>query len=127
MLRALPDMAALAPIAGAYVGAFNLAVRQGWGAVVALANGIWAGILAIAASGLLFAAVDLARAIAAGEIRGIVGFLRRFGDTVEALLAQVADASLLTLSLGAAAAAGVLTELVHWLMVRIRSRRQRTD
>ena len=127
MLRALPEMAALAPIAGAYVGAFNLAVRQGWGVVVALANGVWAGILAIVASGILFAAVDVARGIAAGEIGGIVGLLDRFGDTVEMLLAELTDASLLTVSLGATAAAGVLTELVHWLMVRVRSRWQRSD
>jgi hypothetical protein len=121
LLRGLPDMAMLAPIAGAYVGAFNLAVRQGWGIVVALANGVWAGILSIVASGVLYTSVAMARGIAMGEIGGVGGFFDRFGDTVELLLAELSDAGLLTLSLAATAAAGLLTEIIHWLMVRVRS------
>ena len=127
LLRAVPDMAVLAPIAGAYIGAFTLAVRQGWGMVVALANGAWAGVLSMVAAVVLCTSVDMARGVAAGEIRGIVGFFDRFGDTLELLLAELADASLLTLALGATAAAGLLTELVHWLMVRVRSMRQRSQ
>jgi hypothetical protein len=94
--------------------------------VVALANGIWAGILLIVASGVLCTSVAMARGVATGEIGGVGGFFERFGDTVELLLAELADLSLLTLALGATAAAGLLTELVHWLMVRVRSRRQRS-
>ena len=127
LLRAAPDMAVLAPIAGAYVGAFNLAVRQGWGMVVALANGIWAGILTILAAGVLCTSVEMARGVAAGEVGGLGGFLDRFGETLELLLAELADFSLLTIALGATAAAGLLTELVHWLMVRVRSGRQRSN
>jgi hypothetical protein len=125
LMRTIPDLGAIAPIAGAYIGAFNLAVRQGWGVVVALANGVWAGILTIGASGVLYTAIDLARGIAAGDIRGIGGFFDHFGNTVELLLTELGDAHLLMLSLAAAAAAGVLTELIHWLMVRARSRSQR--
>lgn len=127
LLRTIPEMGAIAPIAGVYIGGFNLAVRQGWGMVVALANGIWAGILSIVASGVLYTAVDLARGIAAGEIRGVGGFFDRFGDTVELMLAMLGNAPLLTLSLAATAAAGILTEAVHWLMVRVRSRSQRSN
>lgn len=125
-LGAMPDMAALAPVAGAYIGAFNLAVRQGWGVVVALANGVWAGMLWIVASGVLYAAVAMARGMAAGDVDGVGAFFDRFGDTAELLLSVFSDARLLMLSLGATAVAGVLTELVHWLMVRVRSRRQRS-
>lgn len=120
LLRALPDMAILAPIAGCYVGAFNLAVRQGWGLVVALANGVWAGILSAFASGILYMSVVMARGVAEGEIGGLGGFFDRFGDTLELLLAALSDAGLLMVSLGATAVAGVLTEIVHWLMVRVR-------
>jgi hypothetical protein len=126
LLREIPDMAVLAPIAGLYVGAFNLAVRQGWGMVVAFANGVWAGILSIVAAGVLCTSVAMARGVASGDIGGAGGFFDHFGNTVELLLAELADASLLTLALGASAAAGLLTELVHWLMVRVRSRRQRS-
>jgi hypothetical protein len=120
LLRNVPDMAMLAPIAGGYVGAFNLAVRQGWGMVVALANGVWAGILSIVASGVLYTSVAVARAIATGEIGGIGRFFDIFGDTVELLLAELSNAGLLTLSLAATASAGLLTEIIHWLMVRVR-------
>lgn len=127
LMRSVPEMVVLAPIAGAYVGAFNLAVRQGWGVVVALANGVWAGVLAIVASGVLYMFVELAREIATGGVLNVGRFFEHFGDTVELLLSEVSDAPLLTLSLIATAAAGVLTELVHWLMVRVRSRWQRSD
>jgi hypothetical protein len=127
MLRSIPEMSMLAPIAGGYVGAFNLAVRQGWGVVVALANGVWAGILAIVASGVLCTAIGLTRAVAAGEIGGVGGFFEHFGDTVDLLLIELGDAHLLTLALGAAAGAGIVTELIHWLMVRLRSSRQRSS
>ena len=127
LLRAIPEMGMLAPIAGAYIGAFNLAARQGWGLVVALANGVWAGILAIVASGVLFMAVGMARGLAAGDVSGGGRFFDRFGDTLELLLVELGDATLLLLSLAATAAAGILTELIHWLMVRVRSRWQRSN
>lgn len=124
LLRSMPEMSMLGPIAAAYVGGFTLAVRQGWGVIVALANGIWAGLLSIAVAGVLYIAVDLARAIAAGEISGLGRFFELFGETVDLLLANVGRPQLLMLSLAATAGAGVLTELIHWLMVRVRSRRR---
>lgn len=127
MVRSIPDIGALAPVAGAYVGAFNLAVRQGWGLVVALANGVWAGILSIVAAGVLYTAVEMARAVVGGEISGLGGFFDRFGDIVDSLVATLDDATLLTLALAAAAAAGVLTELIHWALVRVRSKWQRSN
>ena len=127
LLSAIPEMGALSLIGAAYVGAFNLAVRQGWGLVVALANGVWAGVLSLAASGVLYMVVETAREIASGEISGIGGFFDSFGDTVELLLAALGDARLLMVLFAATSAAGVLTELIHWFMVRVRSRRQRSN
>jgi hypothetical protein len=127
MLRDVPQMGALGPITAAYIGGFTLAVRQGWGFIVALANGVWAGVLTIVGSGVLYMAVELARTIAAGEVSGIGGFFDRFGETLDLLLAQLGDAPLLMLTLAATACAGLLTEIVHWLMVRVRGRRQRPN
>jgi hypothetical protein len=124
LLRAVPEMGAIAPIAGAYVGAFSLAARQGWGLIVALANGIWAGILAILASGVLYTAVQVTSGLVAGDLARLFD---RFGDAVDRLLAAVGDAPLLALSLAATATVGVLTELVHWVMVRVRSKWQRSN
>ncbi len=103
LMRSQPQMGVLAPVAGIYVGAFNLAVRQGWGLVVALANGVWAGILSIAAAGVLYTAVEMARAVGAGEISSLGSFFERFGDTVDSLFAALGDATLLTLALAATA------------------------
>jgi hypothetical protein len=127
MLRHMPEMIALAPIAGAYVGGVSLAVRQGWGFIVALANGVWAGVLAVVASGVLYLAVETARAVAAGEVAGFGGFFLVFSGTVDLLLGQLGDPQLLTLLLAATACAGLLTEAVHWLMVRARQHRQRSN
>ena len=56
MLKVLPDMLVLGPVAGAIIGYVNLSVRQGWGFIVAFANGVWAGVLAI----LLYLAMGVA-------------------------------------------------------------------
>lgn len=127
LVRQIPEIGALGPIAAAYVGGFNLAVRQGWGLIVALANGVWAGTLAIVASGVLYTAVEMARAVREGDIRGSASFFEVFGETLDVLLAQLGNLPLLTLSLAATACAGMLTELLHWLMVRVRERLQRSS
>jgi hypothetical protein len=127
LLRRIPEMAVLGPLAAAYVGGFNLAVRQGWGAIVAFTNGIWAGILAIVAAGVLYLAVEMARALATGEVTGFGSFLGRFGEIVDLLVDELGHAQLLVLALAAAACAGLLTEALHWLMVRVRERHQRSN
>jgi hypothetical protein len=123
----VPEMIVLGPLAAAYVGAVSLAVRQGWGFVVALANGVWAGILSIVAAGVLYLALEMARAAGTGGIGSFRSFFVVFADTMDLLLQELAYPELLTLSLAATACAGVLTEAVHWLMVRVRERRQRPN
>ncbi|MEO1472285.1 MAG: hypothetical protein AAFV86_24930, partial [Pseudomonadota bacterium] len=54
LISELPIMATIGPIAAAGVGFVNLASRQGWGVVVAVANGVWAGLLSIVVSGVLY-------------------------------------------------------------------------
>lgn len=127
LLRDAPEMIMLGPIAAAYIGGFSLAVRQGWGSIVALANGVWAGILAIIASGVLYLAVVLARALATGEVVGLRSFFGVFGDTIDLLIEQLGHSQLLALWLAGAACAGLLTEGLHWLLVRVRERRQRSN
>lgn len=123
MLHQLPEVVVLGPIAAAYVGGFTLALRQGWGFLVALANGVWAGVLTILGAGVLYIAVALAATMAAGEIADAGDFLDRFGETLDLFVAQFGDPPLLMLWLATAAGAGLLTEGIHWLMVRARSRR----
>lgn len=126
LLKEVPEMAALGPVAGALVGFFSLSVRQGWGAVVGFANGIWAGVLAIALSGTLYMVIELTQAVREGLIDGFERFLTVFSDTVEPLIEQLAHVPLLIVSFGAAAIVGVATEFLHWLLVKFRRKRRRS-
>lgn len=126
LLKEVPEMAALGPVAGAFVGFFSLSARQGWGVVVACANGVWAGVLSIVLSGTLYMIIKLTQAVREGLINGFERFLTVFGDAVEPLIEQLAHVPLLIVSLGAAAIVGVVTEFLHWLLVKFRRKRQRS-
>jgi hypothetical protein len=124
LVQELPEMTTLAPIAGAVVGYFNLAVRQGWGVVVALANGIWAGVLSIFLSGVLFMLVKIVDAIRTNVIKNFDGFLNVFRSEVEPLInVLLQNVPMIIVSLGAAAVIGFVTELLHWVLVRMRQRK----
>ncbi len=123
MLAEVPEMKTFGPIAGAAVGYFNLAIRQGWGFIVAFANGIWAGVLAILLSGVFYVVIVLTQAVRTNVVRDFDQFLNAFGETVEPLIEQLTNVPLLTVSLGSTAIIGVVTEFVHWLLVRVRQRK----
>ncbi|MEM7423415.1 MAG: hypothetical protein AAF334_06805 [Pseudomonadota bacterium] len=123
MLKVLPEMATLSPVAAAFVGYFNLAVRQGWGFIVSFANGIWAGVLAILLSGVLFVVARMAQGIQTDNVQSFDNFLAVFSSTMQPLLDEVANVPLLTVSLGASALIGVVTEVIHWVLVRMRQRK----
>ena len=120
LISVLPEMETLAPIAAAIVGYFNLAVRQGWGMIVAFANGIWAGVLAIVGAGALYMLLRIIIGIRENEIREFDHFLNVFSSAFEPLVDQLANLPLLITSLGTTAVVGVVTEIIHWLLVRVR-------
>ncbi len=122
MLITLPRMEMLGPIAGATVGYFNLAVRQGWGFIVAFANGIWAGVLSIILAGIfeiLFVTVEGMRS---NTLKDFENFMTLFGETVRPMLDELPNVPLLVVSLGAAALVGVVSEVIHWVLVRFRGK-----
>ena len=41
LIAEVPEMTYIGPFAGAVVGFFNLAKRQGWGLIVSVVNGMW--------------------------------------------------------------------------------------
>ena len=127
LLRAVPEMAFLGPFAGAFVGFFSLSARQGWGVIVALANGVWAGVLSIALSGTAYMVIQLTQAVREGIITSFDKLVNVFSDAVEPLIEQLAHAPLLIVSLAAAAIVGLVTEFLHWLLVRFRRKRQRSS
>ena len=123
MLQTLPEMTTFAPIAAAIVGYFNLAVRQGWGFIVAAANGIWAGVLSIFLSGVLFMIVKIIEAFQTNVIRTFDNFMSVFSEMSQPLLEEVLNMPLLVVSLGITALVGVATEVLHWILVRMRQRK----
>ena len=126
LLETVPEMAVLGPVAGAFVGFISLSKRQGWGAVVGFANGIWAGALSILIAGTLYMLMALTQGAREGLVTSFDRFMIVFGDALEPLIEQAASLPLLIVSLGATAIVGVATEFLHWLLVRFRRKGQRT-
>ncbi|MEM8791212.1 MAG: hypothetical protein AAGE80_06315 [Pseudomonadota bacterium] len=127
LLEESPDFPIMAAIGGAIVGFINLAKRQGWGMVVALANGIWAGILTIVVSILVFLiAVPIARNWVAMDDFG--DFTRITSQALDPLIDQFTNAPLVVVILIHAAVVGIITEAIHWSLVRaLRKRAESRD
>ena len=125
MLNEVPEMRVIGPLAGAAVGYANLAVRQGWGVIVAVANGIWAGVLSVIVAGILYMTFDMTRAVSTNVVRDTNGFFNAFNASFEPLLQHVMNLPLLTVSLASTAVVGLMTEILHWVLVRARSQRVR--
>ncbi|MEM9371989.1 MAG: hypothetical protein AAGA26_12625 [Pseudomonadota bacterium] len=118
LLTEAPDFAVMGPIAAAFVGFVNLARRQGWGVIVAVANGIWSGILTIFVAIFLYLfAVPVLRNWLV--IDHFDDFMRIVSQSLEPLLAELADAQLLIVIMAATAIVGVVTEVIHWSLVRL--------
>ena len=126
LLQEVPELGSLSWLAGLMVGYFNLAIRQGWGFIVAFANGVWAGVLSIFLAGTLYMGLVVVIGVRANEIRSFDTFLSVFGETVQPLLDQLVNIPLLIVSLGATALVGVITEVLHWVLVRFRQTNPRT-
>ena len=121
MLEELPKLEFLGIVAAVWVGAFSLAVRQGWGMIVAIANGVWAGVLTIILAGAAFMMV------LAFENVGVVTSFRRwmevFESDAEPALDLMMNLPLMLKTVAAAALVGVITEAIHWALVRLRRAR----
>ncbi|MDT8345194.1 MAG: hypothetical protein RQ752_12290 [Thermohalobaculum sp.] len=123
VIETLPVMAVISPIAGAMVGFFNLASRQGWGLIVAVANGVWAGILSILVAGTVYALVRGFN-IATGPIDTFDSFVRNMESEITPLFDLVLNFPLLTLTITATAVLGVATEMLHWALVKLRKNKE---
>lgn len=121
LLEEFPEMELIGILVAIWVGAFSLAARQGWGVIVAVANGAWAGVLTVALSGVVFLIVLMLQNV------GVVGSFRRwlevFESDSEPLFEQMTNFELLLKTLGATVVVGIVTEGIHWALVRIRRAR----
>jgi hypothetical protein len=127
LLAELPSMGTIGPLAAAIVGFINLATRQGWGVVVAVANGVWAGLLSIVLSGVLYMGWVLSGALMDGVVKDFAGFMRVTSAEVEPLFESVVDVPLVILTITATSVLGVFSELLHWTLVRMRKSKDPED
>ena len=123
LLELVPEMQYIAPAAGALVGFFALAKRQGWGIIVAAANGLWTMLLTVGAAWLIFLIITLTDHLFHGLIADFENFLRILGSETEPLAQGWVDLRLAGVLLGATVVAGLFTEILHWILVYLRRAR----
>ncbi|HUF86677.1 MAG TPA: hypothetical protein VMM59_04780 [Thermohalobaculum sp.] len=123
LLELVPEMGFIVPIAGAMVGFLALATRQGWGVIVAMANGLWTMLLTVAAAWLLFLVVTMMDHVAHGLISNFENFLRILGVEMAPLAEGWVDPRLIGVMLAATVVVGIVTEILHWILVRLRKER----
>jgi len=124
LIAEVPEMIFIGPIAGAVVGFFNLAKRQGWGLIVSVANGMWTGVLAIALAGFIYVSMRMANTVMHNLINDFEAFLRVLGQESRPLVELTTDYRLIGLTIGTTALTGLLSEILHWGMVRVRRLRE---
>lgn len=127
LLELVPDMRYIAPAAGALVGFFALAKRQGWGIIVAAANGLWTMVLTVGIAWLIFLVITLLDHLAHGLIADFENFLRVLGYETAPLAEGWVNLRLIGMMLGATVVAALATEILHWILVHIRRMRGETE
>ncbi|MFQ5566935.1 MAG: hypothetical protein ACE5EU_11295 [Paracoccaceae bacterium] len=120
LITEVPQMVIIGPIAGAIVGFVNLAKRQGWGLIVSVVNGMWTGLLVIALSGFIYLAVRMGGVVWHNLIKDFESFLRVLGSEAQPLVEISTDFRLIGITVGATAVTGLLSEILHWILVRLR-------
>ncbi len=123
LISEVPQMIYIGPIAGAVVGFFNLANRQGWGLIVSVANGMWTGVMAIALAGFMFLAIRMGDVVIHNLIRDFEAFMRVLGSEADPLIKTSTNLRLIGLTVVATAVTGVISEILHWTLVRLRRMR----
>ena len=120
LVAEIPQMIIIGPIMGALVGFFYLAKRQGWSPVVAVVNGIWAGLLTIALSGFVYLAIRMFGVVWHNLIKDFEAFMRVLGSEAGPLIEMSTDFWLIGITIGAVTVTSFLSEILHWSLVRLR-------
>jgi hypothetical protein len=127
LLQDAEQMIWVGPLAGAVVGFFNLAKRQGWGLIVAVANGAWTGLLSIAVAGILYLTYKMTGTVMNGLIADFRAFLRVLGQEGKPLIESLVNYRLIGITIAATTVVGVVSECLHWSLVKLRRYRGEED
>jgi hypothetical protein len=120
LITEIDEMVWIGPLAGFIVGFFNLARRQGWGLIVGIANGVWTGVMCIAAAGSMYLAYTMSGMVAYGLVNDFKDFMRILWQQADPLIEVSVDWRLIGLTVGATAVTGVISEVLHWSLVKLR-------
>jgi hypothetical protein len=120
LIEEVPQMIVIGPIAGAVLGFFNLARRPGWGLIISVVNGLWTGLLTIALSGFIFLSIEMFNVVWHNLIKDFEAFLRVLASESQPLIELTADYQLIGITVGATAVTGLVSEILHWTLARLR-------
>ena len=120
LVAEVPQMIYIGPIAGAVVGFFNLAKRQGWGLIVSVANGMWTGVMTIGLAGFIYLAMRMTGVVVHNMVKDFEAFLRVLGSEAKPLVEISTDIRLIAITVGAVTVTGIISEILHWILVRLR-------
>ena len=127
LVAEVPQMIYIGPIAGAVVGFFNLAKRQGWGLIVSVANGMWTGVMTIGLAGFMYLTMRMFNVVVHNMVKDFEAFLRVLGSEAAPLVEISTDYRLIAITVGAVTVTGIISEILHWIMVRLRRYRGDDD
>jgi hypothetical protein len=119
LIAEVPPMVYIGPIAGAVVGFFNLANRQGWGLIVSVVNGMWTGVMTICLAGFIFLTIRMVGYVMY-QVQDFDTFLRILGSEAAPLIEVSSEYRLIGITIAATAVTGLLSEILHWTLVRLR-------
>ena len=120
LVAEVPQLIYIGPIAGAVVGFFNLAKRQGWGLIVSVANGMWTGVMTIGLAGFIYLAMRMINVVWHNMVKDFEAFLRVLGSAAAPLVEISTDIRLIAITVGAVTVTGIISEILHGIMVRLR-------
>ncbi len=120
LVAEIPQMIYIGPIAGAVVGFFNLAKRQGWGLIVSVANGMWTGVMTIGLAGFIYLTMRMLNVVMSNMVKDFEAFLRVLGSEATPLVEISTDIRLIAITVGAVTVTGIISEILHWTLVRLR-------
>jgi len=120
LVAEVPQMIYIGPIAGAVVGFFNLAKRQGWGLIVSVANGMWTGVMTIGLAGFIYLTMRMLNVVMSNMVKDFEAFLRVLRSEATPLVEISTDIRLIAITVGAVTVTGIISEILHWTLVRLR-------
>ncbi len=120
LVAEVPQMIYIGPIAGAVVGFFNLAKRQGCSLIVSVANGMWTGVMTIGLAGFMYLTMRMLNVVVHNMVKDFEAFLRVLGSEAAPLVEISTDLRLIAITVGAVTVTGIISEILHWIMVRLR-------